>query len=138
MGWLDEHGNFGRCAPSKATEAGKPDGAWVETNYIDKLCLKCNTIYTVVLGNPKKYPIKSQQTQEANTSPSIVIPGTPGGSESCPVCNDPLLNGRDLLDHVINRDRVGRFILSRLPSSESVKCPKCKSDFLRYDIKGNH
>lgn len=131
-GWVDERGNFGRRVHPDGAIMGKPEGEWEPVKYIEKLCMSCNGKYTVLTGNVRSYPVKPLQTPHGESIELHLV----DNASTCPVCKSSMYSGRELLDNVINRDRCSKFMLARLPSTSSLKCPKCKAEYLRYDNAG--
>ncbi len=131
-GWLDEHGNFGYSSKQGGSVIGNPTGQWEPVSFVEKLCLACNGTYIVLSGNSRSYPVIPLQPIGPDAKEIRVT----DNASNCPACKLPMYSGRELLDHVINRDRCSKFMISRIPSSSAVKCPACKEEYLRYDNAG--
>ena len=137
-GWLDENGNFGYGMDPEFEVIGNPEGEWDMINFHDRICLECGKKYVIIQGNLKKFPVKHEQLIQSSPDSGKDQEKFALDSEiSCLNCKNDMLNGEDLIPHVLKREKYSRMKLEPLErESMAVICLKCKKGYLTYDGSG--
>ena len=132
-GWIDIKGNFGRTVIGSDTNLGEPEGEAYNIWYDIKLCTNCGNVYYTIEGDTHGIKVKQKQDiKEENVFiPDVFILVN---EDFCPECQVKLLQGQEVLELVINREKCRRWNFVPLESEEeALKCPQCKEDYLLFD-----
>jgi len=128
--WIDENGNFGLANVDRGITEGKPEGKSFPAWYSIRYCPQCGRTYTVVSGNRYGISLKKEHLFQSSGEKWVVYDNI----KECPMCQIPLLTGREVLERVINRDQFRRNDYPPLEDLTcALKCPRCREDYLLYE-----
>ncbi len=142
MGWIDQTGKIGYRLTYEREPAGEYTGEWESVIIHDAMCIKCNLIYGIIVGD-FSYKLKEQamDDQSANLFVRVKDLKYEDGeieehkvynmSNTCLKCQGELLTGSQLVERSLLK-KDSRIVGLKLEDTKDriMKCPTCrKSDF---------
>ncbi len=150
-GWVDSQGQFGYALHPDWEPIGEPHGHPEPVYYYNGICIDCNRIYTLIhsiddVNIPLEHePVSSDgKCYETVYVMPTLAPEFRAHDEYreynyahlqtlCPICDQRLISGSELLPRVTYREKARKFGLTPMPEGQDCEvCPKCKKHSLEF------